>query len=104
MAYPYRLYFKETALQEGKVLPVLFGVGVSKRYFKKAVDRNYIKRLTREAYRHRQEELKNVISAKGAGLDLFFIFTGKELPTLHQCEEALETGLQKLLRLLRPKS
>ena len=48
--YPLRLVYvplPETAENQIKV-----GVSVSKRHFKKAVDRNYFKRLLRETYRH----------------------------------------------------
>lgn len=37
---------------------VLMGVSVSKKYFKKAVDRNYFKRVLRECYRLNQNLLK----------------------------------------------
>ena len=37
------------------------GVSVAKRNFKKATDRNRIKRLLREAYRHLQEDFCNAV-------------------------------------------
>ena len=46
--YPMRLVFVENP--EGKE-KIQIGVSVSKKHFKKAVDRNYFKRLLREAYR-----------------------------------------------------
>lgn len=46
--YPLRLVYNEgTFGEEG----IKIGVSVSKKYFKKAVDRNYIKRVLRETYR-----------------------------------------------------
>lgn len=47
--YPLRLVFAPIALENDEV--VKFGVSVSKKYFKKAVDRNYFKRVLRETYR-----------------------------------------------------
>lgn len=47
--YPLRLVYKEGALGEGEKIKI--GVSVSKKYFKKAVDRNYFKRVLRETYR-----------------------------------------------------
>ena len=47
--YPLRLVYRAAeAHQEEKIK---IGVSVSKKYFKKAVDRNYFKRVLRETYR-----------------------------------------------------
>lgn len=46
--FPLRLVFVEISNAEEKIH---IGVSVSKKYFKKAVDRNHYKRLLREAYR-----------------------------------------------------
>jgi ribonuclease P protein component len=103
MAFPYRVYFKEKIDPDVQGSPVLFGVGVSKRYFKKAVDRNRIKRLTRESYRHRQQPIKDLLVGKNAKLDLFFIFTGKEIPDLELCGKGVNTAIEKLLKILSPR-
>ncbi|MBU7569168.1 MAG: ribonuclease P protein component [Flavobacterium sp.] len=47
--FPLRLVYKKQAFDEGQKLKI--GVSVSKKYFKKAVDRNYFKRVLRETYR-----------------------------------------------------
>jgi len=46
--YPLRLVYVPIELEEGDLK---IGVSVSKKYFKKAVDRNYFKRVLRETYR-----------------------------------------------------
>lgn len=46
--YPLRLVFTEI---ENAEVPFQMGISVSKKYFKKAVDRNHFKRLLRESYR-----------------------------------------------------
>jgi ribonuclease P protein component len=84
--------------------PVLFGVGVSKRYFKKAADRNRIKRLTREVYRTMQHQLNALIAAKNLQLHLFFIFTGKELPLFADCATGMAIALEKLTKTLAKKA
>ncbi|MXN92681.1 ribonuclease P protein component [Flavobacterium sp. Sd200] len=54
--YPLRLVYMplEDADIEGKLQ---MGVSVSKKYFKRAHDRNYFKRQLREAYRHHKHIL-----------------------------------------------
>ncbi|PRZ26207.1 ribonuclease P protein component [Flavobacterium granuli] len=47
--YPLRLVFHSGSLDENEKIKM--GVSVSKRNFKKAVDRNYFKRILRETYR-----------------------------------------------------
>jgi ribonuclease P protein component len=56
--YPLRLvYVKNTDLTNSE--KILMGVSVSKKYFKRAVDRNYFKRVLRECYRLNQNLLKD---------------------------------------------
>lgn len=47
--YPLRLVFYSGSLDQDEKIKM--GVSVSKRNFKKAVDRNYFKRILRETYR-----------------------------------------------------
>ncbi|WP_417352932.1 ribonuclease P protein component [Flavobacterium alkalisoli] len=53
--YPLRLVY--IPLPETEENPIKVGVSVSKKHFKKAVDRNYFKRLLRETYRHNKHLL-----------------------------------------------
>lgn len=47
--YPLRLVYYQQKKEENQKIKI--GVSVSKKYFKKAVDRNYFKRVLRETYR-----------------------------------------------------
>lgn len=76
--------------------PLQFGVGASSRFFKKAVDRNRIKRLGREAWRLQKQELLQVLEEQNKQLDVFFIYTGKELPAYAEVFAATTGIIQKL--------
>ena len=47
--YPLRLVYVQNNFDDD--VPLKMGVSVSKKYFKRAVDRNYFKRVLRETYR-----------------------------------------------------
>lgn len=73
-AFPIRAVFMPN--DEGMVRIM---VSVSKRYFKRAVKRNRIKRQLREAYRLQKEML---LPQQHGGLDIAFLWTSAEmLPT-----------------------
>ena len=72
------------------------GVSASKRSFKKAVDRTRIKRLLREAYRLQKEELQQALTESGKGGAVFFLYTGKTLPSFEEVKQAMTKCLNKL--------
>ena len=74
-----------------------FGTGVSKRHFKRAVDRNRIKRLVREAYRTQKLPLQGLLKESEKGyLKLFILYTGKELPDYQLIREKVGGVLERL--------
>jgi len=104
--HPFRVYFLKKKIEDciainGRLLPaesvLQAGVGVSKRNFKKAVDRNKIKRITREAYRLQRTELEELIIAKKEWcLKLFFIYNGTEKPDYRLVREKVRSALSRL--------
>ncbi len=76
--------------------PLQIGVGVSARWFKKAVDRNRIKRLLREAWRLQKSDLKQLLLEKRRCLKVFIIYTGKEIPAYDVVSEAVSRLIEKL--------
>lgn len=80
------------------------GVGLSGRYFKKAVDRNRVKRLLREAYRQQQHPLNEFAETNQKEISLFILYTGRELPEYDQLYQNVGVALQKLLTKFRNSS
>lgn len=95
---PYRIFFLIIPkTQNGNLQGNLnFGTTVSARNFKKAVDRNRIKRLTREAWRVQKNELKERLTKAGLHMNVFFIYTGKGLPDFLSSKEKVGQALKKL--------
>ena len=95
---PFRVYFivngQLSMVNSGSYLQ--FGVGVSNRNFKRAVDRNRIKRLTREAWRLQKNELNEQVKTTQKQLNVFFIYTGKELPDFTTVKDKVAVALKKL--------
>ena len=76
------------------------GVGASARNFKKAVDRNRIKRLLRECYRLNKLSLHEQLHAQHKKLAIFFLYVGKEMPDYSLLEEKMKLVITKLEQTL----
>jgi ribonuclease P protein component len=94
--FPLRALFLPVAEAEAPVLQC--GFSVSTRHFKKAVQRNRVKRLLREAWRLQKQPLEDHLKATGQRLAVFLLYTTNELP---QYTTVLEKTGQLIQRLIK---
>jgi ribonuclease P protein component len=97
---PFRIYYRLIPIITDSPSNLQFGAGVSGKNFKRAVDRNRIKRLTREAYRLQKIQLQEILRQKKLQLNLFFIYTGKELPPFSIMKEKVNVILNKMIKVV----
>ena len=77
--------------------PLQFGVSVPKKKFKRAVDRNRLKRQMREAVRKNKLEVKNILLKKNKPCAMMFVFTGREKAEYKIIEEKIILILQRFI-------
>jgi ribonuclease P protein component len=97
---PFRIYYHVAPPSTNSSSTLQFGAGVSGKNFKRAVDRNRVKRLTREAYRLQKKQLQEATMQKKLQLNIFFIYTGKELPAFNIVREKVNVILNKLTKIV----
>ena len=74
-------------------------ITVSSRKFKRAVDRNRIRRKIREAYRLNREALHNGLLSTGSRMLLAIVYTGENAdPDYHLIENSLIRCLGRLVK------
>ncbi|EAZ96773.1 RNase P protein, subunit A [Flavobacteria bacterium BAL38] len=88
--FPLRLVYVEN--KEPNAEPIKMGVSVSKKYFKKAVDRNYFKRVLRETYRLNKHILIDNLEKSYA---FMFFYQTKERLSYPEIEEKTIQLFQK---------
>ena len=98
---PFRVYYVFDQLKVGELQ---FGIGVSTRNFKKAVDRNRVKRLAREAWRLHKSALKLHLQQQKTQLAVFIIYTGKELPEFADVVDKIKLVIQRLRAIAEKKT
>jgi ribonuclease P protein component len=87
-SFPFKVIFMTNADEKAASHQVL--ISVSKKNFKKAVDRNLIKRRIRESYRLNKNLLPN-----STQLLIAYIYTAKEILTFAQIQERLVKSLNR---------
>ncbi len=94
--YPLRLVFAPVKLENDEQIKL--GVSVSKKYFKKAVDRNYYKRLLRECYRLNKKILLENLDQPYA---VMFFYQSKKTMTFTEMNEKTILLFEKFVREIK---
>ena len=90
--FPLRLVYVENTEENSELIKM--GVSVSKKYFKKAVDRNYYKRVLRETYRLNKHLLIDNLEKPYA---FMFFYQTKERLSYQEIEEKTIQLFQKFI-------
>lgn len=93
--YPFKLNWQIRA-EPGRV-PSRILISVSKKNFRKAIQRNQIKRLCREAYRKNKHLLNDFLEEHEIKCDFSIIYTAKNAETYSVIEKKIIILIQRLI-------
>ena len=93
---PFRFLWMETLHTENVLLKIT--ISVPKKNFKKAVDRNKIKRQIREAYRLSKHKVLSSIENAEKKYAAIIIYTGKQPLSLTELEAKIIVTLQRFAK------
>lgn len=97
--YPILTTWLETPLKSDFPAKVTFSV--SKKKFKKAVQRNRIKRLMREAYRLNKPKFYQSLESNEKQVAIIFIYIAKEELDFKTIEAKMKQSLKRLRRKIK---
>ena len=98
----YPLRFVWLPMEAGSAdFPVQFTVSVPKKKFKKAVDRNRLRRQIRETYRLHKQVLYRNLDPTQQVYALMVIYVAKDMLEYPEIENNMNRGLRRLSKILR---
>ena len=99
-SFPFLVRATEAEFAEPVPFQVAFSVG--KKRFRRAVDRNRIKRLMREVWRVEKASLAKNWKGGDKQWAVVFIFVGKEVPTFLDCQFHIRRAVRQFLDRTTP--
>lgn len=92
--FPFSIVWKQSSVEFP--FPVKIAFSVSKKAFKRAVDRNRIKRLLREAWRLNKSILYEELEQDKKYLVIMLIYNGKAMPDFETITKSLLKAIEKI--------
>lgn len=95
LVHPFKVNW-QTRQAEGRY-PAKVLISASKKHFRKAVERNHVKRLCKEAYRKNKQVLYDYLVEKNIGCDFSLVYIGREADPYTEIEEKIIAVLHRLI-------
>jgi len=96
-AFPFRAFYSITESQR----PIAkFGIAVPKKKFKRAVDRNRVKRLVKESIRTNKFDLNNELKKSSLSMNIMIVCQADNLPSFNTVELKIKEVLKKLSQVV----
>ena len=95
-SHPFRIVWVEN-LHIKDTVPVEILISVSKRKFKRAVDRNQVKRFIRESYRLNKNLLLDFCAQKDLNIQLAIVYVAKEVGDFDYYNKSMIKMLNKII-------
>ena len=94
--FPYKVVYRLVEKEQAEEEALRFGVSVPKKSFKRAVDRNKLKRRTREIYRVNKSDLKQQLNDSKYSLHFMLLYNHKEILSSKQLTPSILAVLKRL--------
>ena len=97
--FPYKVLYLKTEIPVQN-FPCQTGIAVSKRNIRRAVGRNKIKRLFREAFRLQKRSLYDALKDEKYLHTVLWVYVGKESPDYHKLHKQTGKCIERLINEL----
>ncbi|MDR0801440.1 ribonuclease P protein component [Fluviicola sp.] len=99
-AFPLTVYYLENESVPVQQVPFQVVLSAPKRQFKRAHDRNYVKRLMKEVLRREKQSLEDLLNQQEKQLSLVIVYSCKEILAYPELEKSVRKLMSRLVTKL----